>query len=96
MKNRYGKEYWFEKVDKKTYRFHMEEDGTKWIRFGGKEGQTVLDYNDLGMFDPAGGPFVSVGSSIYWNEIKGAGKRTKHKTVDRIRSTEEGIFVEVN
>jgi len=95
MKNRYGKEYWYEKVDKKTYRFHMEKDGDLWMRFGGKEGQTGPDYNDLGMFDPAGGPFVSVGSSIYWDEIKGAGKRTKPKTVNRIRSTEEGIFVEV-
>lgn len=95
MKNRYGKEYWYEKVDENTYRFHMEEGSDLWMRFGGREGQNGLDFNDLGMFDPAGGPFVSVGSSIYWDEIKGAGKTTKPKIVNRIRSTVDGIFVEV-
>lgn len=94
MKNRYGKEYWYEKVDENTYRFYMEEGGDNWTRFGGKEGQTSIDYNNLGMFDPEGGPFVSVGSSIYWDEIKDAEKGITLK-VSNIRSTEEGIFVEV-
>lgn len=83
MRNRYGKEYWFEMVDDTTYRFHMEEGGTKYMRFGSREGQTEMDYNDLGMFDPVGGPYVTVGS-----EVDG-------KTITRIWSSVTGIFVRV-
>ena len=31
---------------------------------GGKEDQEGIDPNDLGFFDPSGGPFVAVGSKI--------------------------------
>lgn len=83
MKNRYGKEYWFEKVSETTYRFHMEEGADEWMRFGVQNGQTELDETDLGYFDPSGGPFVSIGYKV------------DNKPITRISSTKEGIFVEV-
>jgi len=89
MKNRYGKEYWFEQVDLKTYRFHMEEKtGGFGIRFGGKEGQEKLDRNDLGMFDPSGGPFVAVDAGVWLDD------NTMAK-VTNIKSNETGIYIEV-
>jgi hypothetical protein len=69
MKNRYGVEYTFVKYDDKLYRFNMSEEGMKYSRYGGKEGQEGIDPNDLGFFDPSGGPFVAIGSKIYWDEI---------------------------
>jgi len=95
MKNRYGKEYWFEQVSDKTYRFHMEEDGTKYMRMGGREGQDKLDMEDIGFFDPAGGPFVCVGEKIFWDEISGGEKGEAFLTVKRIMNREDGIYVEV-
>jgi len=83
MKNRYGEEYWFERAGQHTYRFHMEDGGTKYMRMGGREGQEKLDMEDLGFFDPAGGPFVQIGSIV------------DGKAVTRIRSNEDGIYVEV-
>jgi hypothetical protein len=88
MKNRYGVEYWFEEVEPKTYRFHMEDKGDFGIRFGGKEGQEQLDVRDLGMFDPSGGPFVSVGGNVWLDE-------TTVSEVTKIRSDVTGIYVEV-
>jgi len=84
MKNRYGNEYWFEQVSDNTYRFHMEEDGTKYMRMGGREGQEEMDMEDIGFFDPAGGPFVSVGCNISDSGV-----------VKRIMSREDGIYLEV-
>jgi hypothetical protein len=94
MKNRYGDEYHWEKLNDKEYKFVMEGDSMKYCRYGGKEGQEKLDINDLGMFDPSGGPYVGVGSGIYWDEIKGA-EEQQPLTVTRIRSTDEGFVVEV-
>lgn len=94
MKNRYGDEYHWEKLNDKEYKFVMEGDSMKYCRYGGKEGQQGLDPNDLGMFDPSGGPYVEVGGGIYWDEIKGAEKQ-QPLTIQRIRSTEEGFIVEV-
>jgi len=95
MKNRYGKEYWFDKVDDNTYRFCMEEGAAAYMRFGGREGQSEMDLNDLGMFDPPGGPYVAVGSKIYWDEILGGKKGDSPLFVKRIRSNETGIYVGV-
>jgi hypothetical protein len=41
----------------------------KYSRYGGKEGQDGIDMTDLGFFDPSGGPYVAIGSKIYWDEI---------------------------
>ena len=61
MKNRYGDEYTFEKIDDNTYTINGD---LKYWRFGGKEGQSDIDQNDLGFVDPSGGPFIAVGSKI--------------------------------
>lgn len=95
MKNRYGKEYSFVKYDDKLYRFNMDEEHMKYMRFGGKEGQEAIDYNDLGMFDPSGGPYVAVGGQIYWDEIH-EGTKQEPLIVKRIMDRgAEGLFVEV-
>jgi hypothetical protein len=83
MRNRYGDEYHWEKLNDKKYRFVMEGKSLDHCRIGGKEGQEKLDPNDLGMFDPSGGPFVSVGDLL------------EGKKINRIRSTDEGFVVEV-
>ena len=83
MKNRYGKEFSFEKVNETTYKFVMAEEDMLYMRCGGKRGQNGIDENDLGFFDPPGGPFVSVGY-----EVEG-------KSVTKIMRNKEGFFVEV-
>lgn len=64
MKNRHGIEYNFVKVSDNKYRFEMAEDDMKYMRMGGKEGQEKIDMDDLGMFDPSGGPFVTIGTKV--------------------------------
>jgi len=81
MKNRYGKEYWFERVDATTYRFHMEEGAINCSRFGGRPYQDEMDMDDLGFFDPPGGPFICVGG------------RVEARPIAQIKSNSEGIFV---
>ena len=61
MRNRYGDEYNFEKVDDNTYTIVGD---LKYWRFGGREGQREMDMTDLGFVDPSGGPFISVGAAI--------------------------------
>ena len=96
MKNRYGVEYTFVKYDDKLYRFNMSEEGMKYSRYGGKEDQEGIDPNDLGFFDPSGGPFVAVGSKIYWDEIHNGVEGSTTLTVKRIMDRgAEGLFVEV-
>lgn len=95
MKNRYGDEYHYEKIGENEYKFVMEGDSMKYCRFGGKAGQEGIDQDDLGMFDPSGGPYVAVGSKIFYDEIQGGEKGDEPLIVERIRSTDEGIFVEV-
>lgn len=69
-KNRYGDEYHWEPYTlKNTYVFRMEGDSLKYCRFGGKEGQEGLNWDDLGMFDPSGGPYVGLGTKIDGKEI---------------------------
>ena len=95
MKNRYGVEYSFVKYDDNLYRFNMDEEQMKYMRFGGKEGQESINFEDLGMFDPSGGPYVAIGSKIYWDEIY-EGTKQEPLIVTRIMNRgAEGLFVEV-
>ena len=95
MKNRHGVEYTFVKYDDNLYRFNMDEEHMKYMRFGGKEGQDGIDRTDLGFFDPSGGPFVAVGSKIYSDEIN-EGTKQEPLTVTKIMDRgAEGLFVEV-
>jgi hypothetical protein len=61
MRNRYGNEYHFEKVNDNTYTIVGD---LKYWRFGGREGQREMDMTDLGFVDPSGGPFIAVGAVI--------------------------------
>jgi hypothetical protein len=93
MKNRHGIEYSFVKVGDNLYRFDMAEEGMEYMRIGGKDNQPGIDYNDLGMFDPSGGPYVAVGERIFWDEIQGA---TAHSPLTVKRIYKDGsFFVEV-
>ena len=94
MKNRYGDEYHWEKLNEKEYKFHMTGTSMNYCRFGGKD-TGPIDHNDLGMFDPSGGPYVAVGSKIFYDEIQGGQKGDEPLIVKRIRSTDEGIIIEV-
>ena len=95
MKNRYGVEYTFVKYDDKLYRFNMSEEGMKYSRYGGKEGQDGIDRTDLGFFDPSGGPFVAIGSKIYWDEIHEGAKQEPLTVIKIMNRSAEGLFVEV-
>lgn len=83
MKNRYGDEYHWEKISDNEYKFVMEGDSMKYHRYGGKDGQESIDPNDLGMFDPSGGPYVAIGSLV------------EGRVVEHIRSAEETFIVRV-
>ena len=85
MKNRYGVEYSFTRVEDHMYRFNIAESEMSVMRMGSRE-EAEIDMEDLGFFDPSGGPFVEVGSKIYWDK--------EPLTVTRIMSREDGIFVE--
>ena len=80
IKSRYGDVRSFVPVNENTYKY---EGDTMYCRFGGKEDQTDIDTNDLGFFDPDGGPFVSAGFPI------------GDRIVTRIISNTDGIFFEV-
>ena len=94
MKNGYGVEYSFVKVENNLYRFDMDEESMKYMRMGGREGQNQIDMEDLGMFDPEGGPYVAVGGKIYWDQIHEATKQ-EPLIVKRIISRADELFVEV-
>ena len=94
MKNRYGVKYWFVPVADNHYRFDMENREDVLMRVGGKEGQEGIDTNNLGMFDPSGGPYTAVGSEIYWTEIKDAVEQSP-MMVTKIFIQDDDIFVEV-
>ena len=69
-KNRYGDSYHWEPYTlENVYVFRMEGNSMEFCRYGGKEGQQGLDKNDLGMFDPSGGPYVGLGTKIDGKEI---------------------------
>lgn len=80
MKNRYGDEYSFSKVNENTYTIVGE---LKYWRYGGREGQERMDFNDLGFVDPSGGPFIQLGMNIEGRKIV------------RIRAEGEQILFEV-
>jgi len=61
----------------------MEGTSMDYCRYGGKEGQEGLDTNDLGMFDPSGGPYICLGTKV------------DDKPVVKIASTDVGFIVEV-
>ena len=42
----------------------------KYCRYGSHELQEGLDYNDLGMFDPSGGPYVEIGTELPIGTVK--------------------------
>lgn len=81
--NRYRDAYTWTKVSENVYEFTMEGDSMKYCRYGGKEGSVGIDDQDLGMFDPSGGPFVSLGDEIDGKKIK------------KLYSTEAGFGAEV-
>ena len=80
MRNRYGEPYSFELVEPNVYRFVGKLD---YCRMGALEGQDRIDLNNLGFFDPSGGPFVGVGGYLNGCEIV------------KIASTETGIYITV-
>ncbi len=80
MRNRYGDEYDFEKLNENTYTI---VGNLQYWRYGGKEGQEGIDVNDLGFVDPSGGPFLAVGMKIDGRKIT------------RICAEDEKIFFEV-
>lgn len=84
-KNRYGDEYWFQPV---SGGYTVEGDLAYW-RFGGKEGQEVLDHEDLGYVDPSGGPFIEVGMEINGKKIK------RISAVDMPDGDKVAVFLEV-
>jgi hypothetical protein len=78
MRNRHGKQYSFEPVEANVYKYVGKLD---YCRMGAVEGQQAIDYNNLGFFDPSGGPFVGVGGYLNGCEIV------------KIASTPDGIFI---
>lgn len=60
--NRYGNAYEFAKQSDTQYLFTIEDFG--YGRMGGREGQEKVDMSDLGMCDPAGGPYISLGMEL--------------------------------
>lgn len=82
-KNRYRDAYTWTKVSESTYEFTMEGESLKYCRYGGKEGVEGINDQDLGMFDPSGGPYVTLG-----DEIDG-------KPITRLYATENGFGAEV-
>lgn len=95
MRNRYGDEYHYEKIGENEYKFVMSGTSMTYCRYGGKEGQESIDLNDLGMFDPSGGPYVQVGSKIFYDEILGGQKGDEPLIVEHIRSVDESFVVTV-
>ena len=90
MKNRNGDEFHWEKINDNEYKFVMSGTSIEYCRMGGRQGQREMDMNDLGFFDPAGGPFVGVG-----DEFKGADNTHRTLTVTHIRHDGENFIAEV-
>jgi len=59
MRNRYGEVITFDAEGD-----HYVMNGGTYLRFGGKEGQQEVDYNELGFVDPSGGPFIGIGDML--------------------------------
>lgn len=63
-KNRYGDAYTFSILEDLKYLFVMSGESMEYGRLGGKDGEEGVNHNDLGMFDPSGGPYVALGTKI--------------------------------
>ena len=83
IKNKYGDSWCWEKQDETTYRFIMTGSSLEYCRLGGKEGVSGIDDQDLGMFDPSGGPYISLGQMLEGKEIV------------RLRHTDGSFYAEV-
>lgn len=81
--NRYGDTYYFISCGDKIFRFEGSPPMMKYCRFGGKPYTEGVDPNDLGFFDPSGGPFVSGGFEFDGMKVK------------RVFAKDGKIFVEV-
>ena len=72
-KNRYGDEWCWEKQENNIYKFIMTGDSLEYCRFGGvpggRTGASIIDNQNLGMFDPSGGPYISLGQILEGKEI---------------------------
>lgn len=80
--NRYKDRYKWIAENETTYRFEMSGDSMKYCRFGGLSGQPEVLYDNLGMFDPSGGPYVCLGMEI------------DSKPITRIYSEAGEVYVE--
>jgi hypothetical protein len=80
MKNRYGDEYNFEKVEENLYQIVGD---LKYWRYGGNDGEDGIDYDNLGFVDPSGGPFIARGYMI------------EGRKVIRISASGDNIYFEV-
>jgi len=89
MKNRQGIEYWFEEVRPGV---HVIRGDLKYWRFGGREGESGVNMDDLGFVDPSGGPFISIGSEIQGRKVCRIWTQTQWVTPFR---KEQQIFFEV-
>lgn len=61
IENRYGENYSFQQVNENTWTL---VGNFKYYRTGGFAGESLIRNNDIGFFDPSGGPFISKGFLI--------------------------------
>jgi hypothetical protein len=80
MRNRHGDNYHFVKIDDNTYTIVGD---LKYWRYGGNDGEDVINYGNLGFVDPSGGPFISRGYLI------------EGRKVVRIAAVGDKIFLDV-
>lgn len=66
IENRYGENYSFQQVSENTWTL---VGNFKYYRTGGFNGDSLIHNNDLGFFDPAGGPFISKGFVINGKKV---------------------------
>lgn len=59
--NRYGDKNYLEKVDDHIFILRLDNESKDYCRFGLREGHT-WDDKEYDFVDPAGGPFIHVGS----------------------------------
>ena len=91
MKNTHGIKFDWNKLSDNEYIFTMEQSKYGYTRLGGKEHQTSIDMQDLGFFDPPGGPFVKVGCNV--NTILPP-EMADDRTISNIRTaSEEEVFL---
>lgn len=81
--NRYRDTYYYEPKVDNQFLFVMTGTSMQYCRMGGLEGQEGVDHSNLGFFDPAGGPFIGLGAKLPIGTVK------------HIKSTEDGIIIEV-